>query len=107
MAKLKLYGIAALVAVFLYLQFIGLVEENAKQEVEISNLKEAAKILNEDSLRKSNVNIKRNKEIKKIQDDNQALKDELNKLETTPQQDICDATATPAGYADRLLKRTN
>ena len=107
MNKIAIYVIAGLVALFLYYQFIGLVEDNAIKDGEISNLKEAARILGEDSKRKSKLNIERAIKISNIEKSNKVLQDDLEKIKTTPQQAKCDLTATPIGYADRVLKRTN
>lgn len=105
MNKLYLYGAAALVALFLYFQFIGLVEDKAKQETEISNLKSAAEILGKELVLRGKLNIKLNKDKVDIEDKRKVLQNDLIKLKTTPQQATCDITSTPAGYADRLLNR--
>lgn len=107
MAKLKLIGIAGIILLFLYYQFIGLIKENSKLEADNSGLLEAAKLLGEDSVRKSKINVERDKTIAKINNDNQVLKNDLSKLQTTPKQAECDLVVTPSGYVDRMLKRTN
>ena len=103
--KVYLYIAAGLVALFLYYQFIGLVEENAKQETEISNLTAATDILSKEIVLRGKLNVKLNKDKATIESKNRTLQHDLTELKTTPQQATCDVTATPAGYADRVLNR--
>lgn len=103
MNKLYLYGVSLLIAWFLYSQFMGMHEKNAKLESANSLLTEASRVLGEEIKRRSALNAEREAEKEAIEADNRKLQDELKKLKTTPQQAICDATPTPDGYADRLL----
>jgi len=105
MNKIYTYGAVVIVALFLYFQFIGLVEENAKQETEISNLKASADLLGKELILRGKLNTKLNTDKAMIESKNRTLQDDLIKLKTTPQQAECDVTATPDGYADRLLNR--
>ena len=105
--KVYLYVAAALVALFLYYQFIGLVEDNAQLEVEISNLTASADLLGKELIKRGKLNTQLNKDKANIESENKVLQDDLTKLKTTPQQSKCDVTATPDGYAERVLKRIN
>lgn len=107
MNKIYLYVGLALIGLFLYFQFIGLVEDNAKLEIENADWKEAARLLGEDSERKSEINIKRSKKLSEIRKANKVLQHDLSKLITTPQQAKCDVTPLPAGYIDRVLSKNN
>jgi len=103
--KVYYFIAAGLVALFLYYQFIGLVEDNAKQETEISNLTAATEILGKELILRGKLNTELNETKSIIESKNKVLQDDLIKLKTTPQQAKCDITATPDGYADRVLNR--
>lgn len=102
--KLYIYGAGLLILWFLYSQFTGLIEDNATQETEISNLKDATDILGKELINRSNINIKLAKAKIEIEKQNRELKNDLTKIKTTPQQAKCDVTDLPNGYLDRLLK---
>jgi hypothetical protein len=103
--KVYLYAVGLLILWFLYSQFTGLIEDNAKQETEISNLTAAAKILGDELVLRGKLNTELNETKDIIESKNKVLQDDLIKLKTTPQQATCDITSTPTGYADRVLNR--
>ena len=103
--KIYIYGAGLLVLWFLYSQFIELTEDKAQQETEISNLRNATDILGKELVLRGKLNTKLNKDKVDIENKRKALQNDLTKLKTTPQQATCDVTATPVGYADRLLNR--
>src|SRR5680860_513795 len=107
MSKLYLYGALAIAAIFLYFQFIGLVEDNAQKDDQISKLSTANELYSKQAALKSKLNLELAKEKIAIQNANEALKDDLKRLKTTPKQESCDNTPLPAGYIKRLLDRNN
>ena len=105
--KVYIVGVVLLVCYFLYSEHMETAEALAEEKSKSSLLLEATNLLKGEIERRSKINIKHAKALAEIEADNKEKTDELEKLKTTPQQAICDATPTPSGYADRVLKRSN